>query len=177
MSLLGLSWMNITVGDPLYRPYASWIQLDAPRESSRGISVWKSYHDFAVKNASLSTADYRTQMRQVAIRSRNGPMIEDLGSMEMQVGNFATATNYFQIARGSYSKRDDILRTVLEEADGWLKQKKPKRALEVIRSTLRVVPNAPAAPLLRKIEHDIIAPPPPPSPSPTPTPLSPQPAG
>ena len=169
MSLVGLSWMNVAVGDPLYRPYASWIQIDAPREVSRGISVWKSYHDFAVKNASLSTADYRAQMRQVAIRSRNGPMIEDLASMEMQAGNFAAATNYFQIAHSSYSKPDDILRTVLEEANGWLKQKKPKRALELVRSTLRVVPDVPAAPLLRKIEQDIVAPPPP-SPAASPTP-------
>ncbi len=163
MSLPGLSWMNVVVGDPLYRPYASWIQIEASRDSGRSPTVWKAYHDFAVKNASLPPPEYRNQMRQFAIRSRNGPMIEDLGSMEMQAGNFAVATNYFQLAHGCYSKRDDILRSVLEEADGWLKQKKPKRALDLVRSTLRIVPNVPAAPLLRQIEQTIVAPPPPPS--------------
>lgn len=168
MSVLALSWMNVAVGDPLYRPYASWLQLDAARDSGRGAAPWRAYHDFAVKNSSLSAADYRARLRQVAVRSRNGLMIEDLGSMEMQDGNFAAATNYFQLARGCYSKRDDILRSVLEEADGWLKQKKPKRALELVRSTLRIVPDTPAAPLLRKIEQSIVAP--------TPSPQSPPPS-
>lgn len=166
MSLLGLSWVNVAVGDPLYRPYGAWMQIDASRD--RNTTVWKAYHEFAVKNASLSPADYRTQMRQLAVRSRNGPMIEDLGSIEMQAGNFAAATSYFQIARGCYTKRDDILRAVIEEADGWTEQKKPKRALDVIRSTLRLVPQAPAASLLRKMEANIIAPPPVPSVAPSP---------
>ncbi|HXX41704.1 MAG TPA: TIGR03790 family protein [Chthoniobacterales bacterium] len=172
MATLGLSWMNVAVGDPLYRPYASWMQIDSARDSGRSASVWKMYHDFAVKNSSLPPADYRLQMRQVALRTRNGPMIEDLGLIEMQEGNFVTATNYFQMARGCYSKRDDIMRAVLEEADGWIKQKKPKRALELVRSTLRIVPDTPAAPLLRQIEQEIIAPPPPPVP-PTASPTAP----
>ena len=164
MSLPGLSWMNVVVGDPLYRPYLSWMQLEPARDSGRS-TVWKAYHEFAVKNSSLAPADYHNQMRQFATRSRNGPMLEDLGSIEMQAGNFAAATTYFQMAHGCYSRRDDILRSVLEEAGGWLKQKKPKRALDLVRSTLRVVPDVPAAPLLRQIEQNIVAPPPPPQPS------------
>jgi hypothetical protein len=47
------------------------------------------------------------------------------------------------------------LRVVLEEADAWTKQNKPKRALDLVRSVLRIVSDAPATPLLRKIEHDL----------------------
>lgn len=95
-------------------------------------------------------------------------MIEDLGLMEVADGNFGAATSYFQQARGCYTKRDDILRAVLEEADGWIKQNKPKRALDVVRSTLRIVPDAPAAALLRKMEQELLAPSPAPLISPTP---------
>jgi len=49
------------------------------------------------------------------------------------------------------------LRVVLEEADAWAKQKKPKRALELLRSTLRIVSDAPAAALLRKMEQELKA--------------------
>jgi hypothetical protein len=49
-----------------------------------------------------------------------------------------------------------------------MRQKKPKRAVDVVRSTLRIVPDAPAAPLLRKIEQDATAPPPAPVISPAP---------
>jgi tetratricopeptide (TPR) repeat protein len=167
MSIQALSWMNVMVGDPLYRPYASWLQIDASRDSGKTTNEWKMYHDFALKNLERPAPEYRTLARQVASRARNGPMIEDLGLMEAADGNFAAATSYFQQARACYTKRDDILRAVLEEADGWIKQKKPKRALDVVRSTLRIVPDAPAAALLRKIEQDLTAPAPTPLTSPT----------
>jgi uncharacterized protein (TIGR03790 family) len=155
MSIQALSWMSVMVGDPLYRPYAPWAQIDATRDSSKGAGPWKMYHDFAVKNGSLPAPQYRILARQVASRSGNGPMLEDLGSMEAREGDFATATSYFQQARASYAKRDDILRVVLEEADAWIKQGKPRRALDLVHSVLSIVSEAPAAPLLRKIEQDI----------------------
>ena len=161
MATQALSWMSVMVGDPLYRPYAPWAQIDAPRDSSKATSQWKMYHDFAVKNASLPAPQYRVLARQVASRARNGPMLEDLGSIEAREGDFTLATSYFQQARACYAKRDDILRVVLEEADGLIKQDKPKRALDLVRSVLRIVSEAPAAPLLRKIEQDISGPPPP----------------
>jgi hypothetical protein len=44
---------------------------------------------------------------------------------------------------------------VLEEADAWKKLKKPKRGVDLIRSTLRIAGDAPAAPLLRSVEQDL----------------------
>ena len=163
MSMRGLSWMSVMVGDPLYRPFASWLQIDSPRESAKEGSEWRMYHDFAVKNGSRPASEYRTLARQVASRSRNGPMIEDLGLMEAREGNFASATSYFQQARSCYTKRDDILRVVLEQADTLVKDDKPRRALELIRSVLRIVSEAPAASLLKKIEQDLVAPAPAPA--------------
>ena len=85
-------------------------------------------------------------------------MIEDLGSMEARDGNLAAATGYYQQARATYTKRDDILRVVLEESDAWIKLQKPKRAVELIRSVLRIIaPDLPAAALLRKVEQDVTA--------------------
>jgi uncharacterized protein (TIGR03790 family) len=159
MSIPALSWMSVMVGDPLYRPYASWLQIDAPRDSAKGGADWMTYHEFAVKNVARPVSEFRTLARQAASRSRNCPMIEDLGLMEAHDGNFSAATSYFQQARTCYAKRDDLLRVVLEEADAWIKQNKPKRALALVRSVLRVVPDAPAAPLVRKIEQDLTAPP------------------
>ena len=158
MSIPALSWMSVMVGDPLYRPYASWLQIDALRDSAKSGTDWKTYHEFAVKNVTRPVSEFRTVARQAASRSRNCPMIEDLGLMEARDGNFSAAASYFQQARTCYAKRDDLLRVVLEEADAWIKQKKPKRALALVRSVLRVVPDAPAAPLLRKIEQDLTAP-------------------
>jgi uncharacterized protein (TIGR03790 family) len=158
MSLPALSWMSVMVGDPLYRPYASWLQLDLSRDSKTGAD-WKMYHEFAVKDATRTDSEFRALARETAFRARNGVMMEDLGAMEARDGNFAAATSYFQQARATYTKRDDILRVVLEEADAWTKQKKPKRALEVVRGALRISSDAPSAPLFRKIEQELKTPP------------------
>jgi uncharacterized protein (TIGR03790 family) len=154
MSLQGISWMTVIVGDPLYRPYATWLQMDDARDGDKSASDWRTYHEFATQNSSQPAAEFRTLARQTASRTHNGPMLEDLGLMEVRDRNLAAATNYFQQARTVYGKRDDILRVVLEEGDALIKQNKAKRALELVRSVLRISADAPAAPLLKKLEAE-----------------------
>jgi tetratricopeptide (TPR) repeat protein len=149
-----LSWMSVMVGDPLYRPYGAWLHLEAAGDSSKA-DAWKMYHDFAVQNFSNEAGQYRSLARQAALRARNCPMLEDLGLMEAVDGNFAGATNYLGQAHSCYSALEDILRVILEEADAWNKLKKPKRALDLLQTALRVSGNAPAAPLLKKMEAEL----------------------
>jgi uncharacterized protein (TIGR03790 family) len=154
MSTPALSWMSVMVGDPLYRPFATWLQIEPKRESAKNESNWKAYHEFAVQNAARPAPEFRTLARQMASQTRNGPMIEDLGLIEARDGNFLTATGCFGQARSFYSNRDDILRVVLEEADALVKQGKPTQAVDLIRSAVRTAPDAPVVPLLRKFEED-----------------------
>ena len=169
MSIQGLSWMSVMVGDPLYRPYLGWTQIETPRDYARGASNWKTYHDFAARNFA-ETAQYRSLARQAASRAHNCPMIEDLGLMETRDGNFAAATSYFGQVRTCYSNRDDILRVIMEEADAWKRLEKPKRALELLRTGLRVAADAPSAPLLKRMEQETRRVPVTPNPSTSPTP-------
>ncbi|HME88042.1 MAG TPA: TIGR03790 family protein [Chthoniobacterales bacterium] len=155
-SIQVLSWMSVMVGDPLYRPYASWLQIDAVSGSAK-MNPWKVYHDFAIQNFSNAPAQYRSLAREAASRARNCPMMEDVGLMEIADGNFASATNYFGQARACYSTRADILRVVMEEADAWNKLKRPKRGLDLLHGALRVAGDAPAAPLLRNLEQQLRA--------------------
>jgi hypothetical protein len=82
-------------------------------------------------------------------------MLEDLGLLEAAAENNAGATGCFDLARTLYTKRDDILRTVLHEADALGKDRKQKRALDLIRTVLRIAPDAPASALLRKKEGEL----------------------
>ncbi|HLW36517.1 MAG TPA: TIGR03790 family protein [Chthoniobacterales bacterium] len=165
-----LSWMGVMVGDPLYRPYLNWIQIDsAPVKPS----AWKFYHDFAARNFSSNAAQYRASARQAAARAHDCPMIEDLGLMEAGDGNLASATSFYGQARTCYSTRDDLLRVIIEEADAWNHLKKPKRGLDLLRTALRIAGDAPAASVLRQVEQQLRGVPPPlpgasPLPSPTP---------
>jgi hypothetical protein len=82
-------------------------------------------------------------------------MLEDIGLLEMGAENYAAATGCFDLARSIYTKRDDILRTVLHEANALGKDKKAKRGLDLIRNVLRIAPDAPASSLLRKLEGEL----------------------
>ena len=166
MSLQGLSWMSVVVGDPLYRPYASWLQIEGERRAGRGAQQWKAYHDFAVKNSSRPVPEYRALARQMATRTKNGPMLEDLALMEFAAGRFGSATSYLQQARACYTKRDDILRAVIVQSDAFIKDKKPRRALELVRSVLQIAPNSSAAGLLTKLEQQALEAINPPTPTP-----------
>lgn len=157
MSLPTISWMAVAIGDPLYRPYASWLELDSKTESGKGVSDWQSYHDFVSKNAGKSAPELRSLAKQTASRLRSGPMLEDVGLMEMRDGNVVVAISCFQQARAIYTQRDDILRATLEEADAWVKQNKPKRALDLVRVALRVVTDSPTQVMLKKLESEISA--------------------
>ncbi|MEP6820855.1 MAG: TIGR03790 family protein [Chthoniobacterales bacterium] len=159
MSMQGLSWMTTMVGDPLYRPYASWLQLDQKSDDA-GSADWKMYHEFAVKNAALPPAEYRTAARKAASRAQNGPMIEDLGLLELKDGHETEAISYFQQARTLYKTREDILRVVLQEADLWVKQEKPKKAAELLRGVIKLITDGPTAELLKQRERELNPPPP-----------------
>src|SRR3954447_26184207 len=155
MSVQTISWMSVMVGDPLYRPYGAWLSIDAKPPAEKPPSDWSAYHEFAVKNAALPAVEYRKAGTQFAARTRNAVMLEDLGLLEAAAQNYAGATGCFDIARTTYTKRDDILRTVLHESDALAKQNKAKRGVELIRSVLRVISDAPAVPLLKKMETDL----------------------
>jgi uncharacterized protein (TIGR03790 family) len=157
MSVQTLSWMSVMVGDPLYRPYAAWLELADKAEGGEAASDWKAYHDFATKNSSKPAAEFRAAAKQFAVRTRNAPMLEDLGLLEAAAGNYPAATGCFDLARTTYTKRDDILRAVLHQADAMAKDNKPKKALDLIRSVLRIVPDAPASALLKKLAAELRA--------------------
>src|SRR6266446_4438668 len=71
MSIQALSWMSVMVGDPLYRPYAMWLQLEPKDEAAGSTSVWTTYHEFAVKNVARPASEFRTLAREIASRTRN----------------------------------------------------------------------------------------------------------
>src|ERR1043166_8925385 len=84
-------------------------------------------------------------------------MLEDIGLLDAGAENYVGASACFDLARTIYTKRYDILRTVLHEADALAKQNKAKRGLDLIRTVLRIAPDAPAASLLKKAEMELRA--------------------
>ncbi len=165
MSQRVVSWMNVAVGDPLYRPYASWLELETKPEKG-GKSDWRMYHDFALKSSRGDAAKYRASARKAAARAGNGAMLEDLGLSEKENGNFASAASFLQQARSLYEKPDDIVRTFVEQARVLIEAGDRKAALALLRSVPRLAAESPAGALLRKMEEKFNPPPPTPQTSP-----------
>jgi hypothetical protein len=163
MSQRVVSWMNVAVGDPLYRPFGSWLQLDVNREKTPK-SDWRMAHEFALKNAGRD--DYLAVARKAAARASNGAMMEDLGLREKENGNLSSAISCLKQARTFYQTPDDILRTIIEQTNALIQLGNKPAGLALIRSVSRLAPDAPGAALLRQMEDRIN----PPSPRPTPSP-------
>ena len=153
MATPALSWMTVMVGDPLYRPYGSWLQIDVQNRPTKNANEWKMYHEFTVKNAARPAAEFRALAGKAAISAHNCPMLEDFGAIEARDGDLSGATSYFQQARTCYTNPDDIVRVVLQESNAWLKLNKPKRALDLVRATLKTSPDTSPAPLLKNVER------------------------
>lgn len=160
MSMRVVSWMNVTVGDPLYRPYANWLRIDAKRES-RKKNDWKMYRDFAVRNGRLDAEKYRTALRSAATRAGNGAMLEDLGASEKESGDFAAAAKDLEAARSLYPKPVDRARTALAEVDALLSARDKPGALALIGKMLSAAPATAVSALFKKLEEQI-------NPAPTP---------
>lgn len=159
MSLPALSWMSVVVGDPLYRPYLSWLRLELEPESADRAAAWKMYHDFALRYGSLPEEEYRAKAREAATRAQNAPMLEDLGALAARANDHAAAAAHFQQARAIYKKRDDIVRATLQEAEAWLKAGNKKRSATLLKTVLSAIMPGPTEVLIRKKLEEIEPPP------------------
>jgi tetratricopeptide (TPR) repeat protein len=167
MATRALSWMTVVVGDPLYRPFISWTQLDDKR-ADRERNAWQQEHDFAVKNVGKDPAEYFTLARKAASLADNAPMLEDLGLTEKEAGEYDGAVSCLRQARTIYKGRGDLFRVALEQADTLVAAGKKDEAFRLIKSLQQTTSAGPAAVLLQKAADEIYPPPPTPTPLPKP---------
>ncbi len=159
MATRALSWMTVVVGDPLYRPFVSWSDLQAKTPPHKGNS-WETAHAFATKNAGMEPVGYFHLARQAASRTENAPMLEDLGSREKEAGEDDAAGSCLRQARTIYKGRGDLIRSALEQAETLMAAGKKDAAFDLIKSLRRETPAGPAAVLLQKVADEIFPPPP-----------------
>lgn len=154
MAMPALSWMAVVVGDPLYRPYLSWLRLELEPEAGAGAARWKRYREFAVRHASLPRDEYIAKGREAAAREGNAPMLEDLGAMAAKAGEAERAAGLFQQARTLYTSRDDIVRATLLEAEARLKAGDKRRAVSLLKTMLEsIAPGMTEALVRKKLEE------------------------
>ncbi len=161
-ALPGLSWMNVLVGDPLYRPF-----LQSQRFSRIDESPW-SLTRFATRAwLGGAWADAETALGRAETPEALGMAIESLGLTALAAGEFDSATGFFTRAQETFENESDRLRITLHEIELLRRRERKQEALGLIRERVKALddPEGSAAALLREMERRINPPPPSPTPA------------
>jgi uncharacterized protein (TIGR03790 family) len=112
MALPVLSWQNLVLGDPLYRPF---LHLGGSGEKADADRDYR-----ALRLAHLRWKDdpkqIGSQLREAADRLKSGTLVEALGLMSRERADHATATAEFRKAKLYYTEKTDRLRMDLHVA-------------------------------------------------------------
>lgn len=161
MSVPCLSWQNIVIGDPLYRPFPKG-KKPTPKTSrdkafdawKPALSEWKNQPDTLVSN-----------IKQAAERTQLTTLSEAAAYYFMREKQWDRAEDLLTHALPIASNDRDTLRLELAKADILRRQNKKDASLALLDSLLIRYPSLPESDTLREWIA-ILRPPPPPEPKP-----------
>lgn len=109
-----LSWMNVLVGDPLYRPF--------PKDRVRPgggtpSSVYANYEEQARRYLPHDGKKFRREIIRLAEESKNPALLELAAMFSTLEGNFGEADDFYQHARSLCTEPADQLRCALYRAE------------------------------------------------------------
>jgi uncharacterized protein (TIGR03790 family) len=164
----GVSWMNIVVGDPLYRPGRAWEDISfepdaaSPPIASEGRAYWEGAQTWRSRGAEEGAQ----ALEKGGQRLQRGRIFEGLGLLQTAANAPDRARKAFDQAIRFYKQPADILRVVLHEARLLMKSGQQEKALDLLRANRRKYVSCPAATALDELEAEIAPklplPPPPP---------------
>lgn len=129
MALPVLSWQNVVLGDPLYRPFT---HLDGT-----GVKVDTDRDYRALRLAFLrwggNRKELEQQLRDAADRMKSGVLLEAVGLMQREQGDIAKAAGEFRKAKLYYLTKQDRLRMDLHVASIDRGVQRKEAALQVLR--------------------------------------------
>ena len=121
----GLSWMNVVLGDPLYRPFAN-TALGVDRD----YSIYKGIVEQHIDDK--DTSELKREVLEAA-RTRNSPqLIEFLALLASQESKSAEAISLLQHARSLFTNPADRLRTIIYEVEILRRDNDRKQAAEAL---------------------------------------------
>lgn len=159
MSLRALSWMNVIIGDPLYKPFAA---TERPGKAESPDNPWVQLSQQLRQSAHRGLTQTITLAR-FARTSPSGINYEALGMLESFLGQPLEAIASLESAGQLYGHTPDSFRTVIERIRILQSIGDKNAALKLIdRTALRPQPPDRAR-LLTALRNEISPPPPPPS--------------
>jgi uncharacterized protein (TIGR03790 family) len=157
-SARGLSWMNIFVGDPLYRPFS---RLTDENKTPKGAPPeWVACRDalraWRLGNSGRAGQILRTRGGQL----HNGVPFETLGLLLAAEHKLDASFEAFAQARKYYADRGDYLRTWIHQVNLLRFNGRGNEALADARRLIKAFPKERATNVFRLIERQLAPPPP-----------------
>jgi hypothetical protein len=106
----GLSWMNIVLGDPLYKPYAAWYQSNR----NPNPSTWETYRKI-IRSKDGNVLNAAEALQAAAQRTGNSLFLEALGAAQLDAGKDEDALASIKAALAIEKRIDVRFRLGLEE--------------------------------------------------------------
>jgi uncharacterized protein (TIGR03790 family) len=125
-----LSWMNVCVGDPLYRPYASWYASEPV-----SASLWSDYRSIILAHGGdvlSAAADLRSRSEEKS----QSLYLEALGAAQLDAGAYAEAEGSFKKASIFTNDPAISFRLLLEQSRAIEKQGRGKEAASLLMKYL-----------------------------------------
>ncbi len=155
MSIPVLSWQNVVLGDPLYRPFIKFNQ--APTDLTKD----RAYKAMRLAYRSLKDPDARVRkLRSAAAKMGDGTIYEALGYDLLEIGKYAEAEAFFTAARKNFSSAPDQVRQDLNLVELYRRQNKKQNALSYLTKAKKAAANLPEQKALTGLTN-ILNPPPP----------------
>ena len=145
MSQRALSWMGVVIGDPLYRPYASWRTVVA----GAAPNSWQAYRRI-ILDASGNGLQAAEALRQASRQSGDSMFVEALGTLQAGAGAWADALESFEAALSLTKSPAVRIRLDLESIQALLSL---GRKTDATRLALAATAGLPPGP-----QHDLFSP-------------------
>lgn len=162
-SIKVLSWMNVVIGDPLYRPFGaaqrgSW-NIRTPESAAPWLALQKE-----LRKGARSGLAQKLYLAKMARESRSGLNYEALGSLQSFYDEPREALSSLEAAGAVYEHPAEIFRTIIERIRILQSIGDKTAALKLIERTLQREQPPDRAKLLNDLRNEVA--PPPPSPAP-----------
>lgn len=129
----GLSWMNVVVGDPLYRPFAKTGGTSLGNDDVRDYLLYQG----AARRSPLDPdSAIKTTITALAERRKSSRLLEFTGLLSALQGKHAEAVDLFDHAEALASTPADRVRLRLYRAESLRQDGKPQTAADLLRDLL-----------------------------------------
>ena len=136
MSVPATSWMNVVIGDPLYRPMARRLTIDAGVIRGDGDGSWKAIR-IALERWKEDPKEAAKMLRESGSRNKDGILVEAAGLLESKLDRMVHAQKDFETASLIFPKGADRLRCRMHAAECLLARQEKVFALKLLREAAK----------------------------------------